>query len=98
MTKEEMLELFEKHNGKYIKFEDYVKNPLSKRPDLHAFLLMDKLVPGNGDIISAAEHDEFYIDIDPEELAENITEEQIIELVACGVGYTSEYDCFYMFT
>lgn len=98
MQKEEMLELFEKHNDKYVQFEEHVKNPLSKRPDLHVFLLIDKLVPGNTDIISAAEHDVFYIDVDPEELAKDITEEQIIELVACGVSYTSAYDCFYMFT
>lgn len=96
MTSDELQALFETHDDKYTKFEEYVKNPLSKRPDLHAFLLLDKLVPGDRDIISASEHDEFYIDIDLEELAEKITEEQVIELIACGAIYSSEYDCLYM--
>lgn len=76
---------------------DSVINKSSKRSDLHAFILLDKLIPIKQDIISAAEHDVVYLGVDIEELAKVITEEQIVELVACGVSYDSSIDCLYMF-
>lgn len=85
--------IFEKHNNEYIKF-DQVQNKRSGRPDLHAFLLLDELFPGNTDMISASEHDEVYLSIDEEQI-ETLTEEQIIELVRCGVRYDGE--CLLMF-
>ena len=73
-----------------------IENKRSERPDIHAFLLLDELVPGTRDMISAAEHDEFYLDVGVEELVKVITEEQVIELRRCGVHW-SEYDCLVMF-
>lgn len=87
-------DLFEKNIDEHCKFEN-LKNPRSKRPDLHAFLLLDELQPNNRDIIMAAEHDEIYLEIDLETLI--ITEEQVIELLQCGVSYDSSRNCFYMF-
>ncbi len=90
-------ELFEKYNEKeYLKF-DRIKNKLSDRMDVHAFILLDRLVPGKFDIISAAEHDEIFLQVDIEKLSEVITEEQYIDLIRCGVMYSSEYDCLMMF-
>jgi len=96
MTTEEMAALWEKHNDQFLMFEQ-VKNPLSGRPDINAFLLLDQLVSGSRDIISSAEHDEIWVNIDVEKLAEVIVEEQIIELIRCGVRYDSAFDSLAMF-
>jgi hypothetical protein len=42
------------------------KTSCRKRPDLHAFLLLDRLVPGDHDMITAATHDEFFLGVSPE--------------------------------
>lgn len=77
---------------------DRVKEKLSNRPDLHAFILLDKLCPGNDDIISASSHDEFYFSIEPYDLCEAATDEQLIDLHRCGVRYDSDNDCLCMFS
>ena len=96
MTTKQLVKLFEKYHDDFLKFEDF-KNPYCKRPDLCAFLLLDKLVPGESDIVSAAEHDEIYLDVDMKALAKAATEEDIQGLVRCGVRYSDEYDCLVMF-
>lgn len=89
--------MFEKHEDiEFLKF-DRVDNKLSNRPDLHAFMLIDSLVPGNTDMISASEHDEICLEVSPKELVEVATEEQIIDLVRCGIRYDDEYDSLCMF-
>ena len=89
-------DIFEKHNDEYLKFERVV-NPLHPRSDLAGFLLLDKIAPGTNDMISAAEHDEFFLDVDMEGFKKVATEENIITLIRCGIRYSSEYDCFCMF-
>lgn len=82
--------VFDKFDDEYLKF-DRVENKLSQRPDLHAFLLLDSLIPGDRDIVAYAVHDEIFLEIDIDELAESaITEEQVRDLVRCGVR---ESDC-----
>jgi hypothetical protein len=88
---------FEKHDDEYIKFEN-IKDPPCKRPDLCAFLLLDRLLPGDQDIVSASEHDEIYLKIEPEELAKVATSEDILYLTRCGVRYDSDTDSLAMFT
>jgi hypothetical protein len=95
MKLKEMVKLFEKHGEEYLQFE-LVEKPLHSRPDLAAFLLLDQLVPGKNDMVSASEHDEFFLSVDVEEVAKVITEEQIVTLIRCGIRYSS-YDCFCMF-
>ena len=89
---------FKKYNeNDYLKFE-LVKNKRSTRADLHAFLLLDELVPGTHDIVSYAEHDEIFLSIDARDLEKaGISEEQIHELVCCGVMYDAENDSLSMF-
>lgn len=48
-------------------------------------------------MVSYAEHDEIFLDIKPEQLAKVATEEQIKDLVTCGVRINKEYDCLAMF-
>jgi len=87
---------FEQFSDDYIKFER-VENKRSSRPDLHAFLLLNELVPGTNDMVSAAEHDEIFLSVEPEELNKVATDEQILELVRCGIRYNSSHDCLCMF-
>jgi|ERR1700722_1029659 len=100
MTLEEMEALWRKHDDEFGKFS-IIQNKLASRKDLHALIVLDKILPhkeGGDDIISAAEHDQFWLAIDVNELAEVITEEQIIELIRCGVFYDSEVDVLSFFT
>ena len=89
--------VYEKHTDKeFLKF-DRVTDRQSERPDLHAFLLLDKLVPGTRDIVTAAEHDEIWLDVNIDELSVALTEEQMIELIRCGVRYDKSTDSLAMF-
>lgn len=90
-------ERFEQFEAEYIKFER-IEHKLSSRTDLHAFLLLNSLQPGTGDMISASEHDEFWLDINCEQLAAVITDEQIRDLVRCGVRYDEDLDSLCMFS
>lgn len=89
--------MFEEFEEEYIKF-DRIDNPPSKRPDICAFLLIEKLLPGNGNMISASEHDEIYLDIDCEEFEKIATKEDIVYLARCGVHYDEDMESLTMFT
>jgi len=96
MNIEEFEEAFEEYSEEeFLEFER-VENKLSKRADIHAFLLLDRLCPSNISIVSGAEHDMIYLSVESDELSKVITREQILELSRCGVGYSSSSD-LYMF-
>lgn len=98
MTLEEMGELFEKHGEIEQSWFDRVTEKSSKRHDLHAFILLDKLVPGHSQpIIGAAAHDEIFLHVDANRLASVITEDLVIELLRCGVFFDPECDSLAMF-
>jgi len=80
--------LFDKYHDEYLEF-DRVENKRSTRPDLHAFLLLDELFPGNKDIISSAGHDQIWLGIETEDI-EKLTQDQILELTRCGVMYDED--------
>lgn len=61
-------------------------------------LLLDELQPGEMDIISAAEHDEFWLDIDVDSLSAVITHDQCVELQRCGIRYDEGRDSLAVFT
>lgn len=101
MTEQDVIGLFRKHED-----EEYIKDKriaperrLHRRPDINAFLLLDRLLGGEGtrDIICAAEHDEFFLDAGPESIAERATEEDIVDLIRCGVRYDGSHGGFAMF-
>lgn len=96
MTLEEMIAVFKEIGDEYLEF-DRVEHKLSARPDLHAFLLLDQLVPDAQDMVCAAEHDVVYLQPDATELANKLTRQQIIDLCRCGVRYSSEHECLCMF-
>jgi hypothetical protein len=89
-------ELFDKYDSDHLKF-DRVENKLHHRADICAFLLLDKLLPRNRDMIQAASHDEIFLDANLEELAKVATEDDILMLTRCGVHYDSDTDSLSMF-
>ena len=91
-------ELFEKHEGEFLKFDRVpIGLRLSTRKDIHAFILLDKLVPGSSRMVSGAEHDEIFLGVGADQLAEVATEEDIIDLIRCGVFISKEFDGLAMF-
>ena len=89
MTRDELVELLnDRSEDDFLKF-DRVQNKLSKRPDLHAFLLLDSLLPGTSDIVAGAMHDQIWLCSNVDDLAEVISVEQVKDLVRCGVMYDS---------
>jgi len=99
MSVEQLSATFDKYEDEYIQFKN-VANKRSRRPDMHAFIVLDELLPGDGkgDLISAAEHDQFFLDIEPEALARVATEEIILDLVRCGVSFDEENESLFLFT
>ncbi len=99
MSVEQLSATFDKYEDEYIQFQN-VANKRSRRPDMHAFIVLDELLPGDGkgDLISAAEHDQFFLDIEPEALARVATEEIILDLVRCGVSFDEENESLFLFT
>lgn len=97
MTTDQLRDLFEKHGEEFLKFDLAGRTGVT-RPDLAAFILLDQLCPASGDIVSGANHDEIYLNIEVEELAKVITEDQVIELIRCGVRYDDQDGVLCMFT
>jgi hypothetical protein len=100
MTVEELQELLDGDSNmdEFLKFDRVVgERRLSNRPDLCAFLLLDSLVPGTSDMVSAAEHDQIWLDVDLEKLAAVITREDVDTLRRCGVVCDSETESLFMF-
>lgn len=99
MTLEEMKVVFENHAEDPMDVRRFglIKNPQSYRPDLCGLMMLDRLVPGKRDIISAGEHDQVWLNVDLAKLAEVVTEEDIMNLLRCGIWYDSEGGSLSMF-
>ncbi len=91
MTIDELETTFERHAdaGEYIQFER-IEKPRHPRPDICAFLMLHDLLPGTRDMVSAAEHDEIWLDIDLEALAAVVTDSIVRDLVRCGVHLSDD--------
>jgi hypothetical protein len=87
---------FEKLDDVNPKFKD-IANKLSSRPDIHALILLNQLTPGDSDMVSAAEHDQIWLDVEIDKLALVVTVEQLEELYACGVYYDPDVESLFMF-
>lgn len=90
MTENQLEEFFEKHSDEFVEFER-IQNPKHTRPDLCAMLIISEiqsrysLEKRFSKMVSWSGHDEIYLDVDVEEISEYITEEEIIDLIRCGV-------------
>lgn len=92
-----MHELFEKHNDEFLEFKRIPKTDRpSERPDLCAFLYLDKLFPGKRDMVCSAEHDEIWLDVESKHL-KKLSENDVIYLTRCGVRWDSNNDSLAMF-
>lgn len=89
-------DLFIEFETEFLKF-DRIEDKLSTRPDLHAFILLDKLVSGTKNLVSCATHDEIYLSVEPKDLAKVATQDQLRDLHRCGVRHSITYDCLEMF-
>lgn len=81
-------QVFEKHHDQSLKFEK-VEVKRSKRADLHAFLLLDELFPGDCDIVAEVIHDQIFLGVEENDF-EKLTEKQVVELIRCGVFYDED--------
>jgi hypothetical protein len=89
-------DLFKEYGDEFLEF-DRVVNKRSMRRDLHVFIILDELFPGNDRIVSAAEHDEIFLCVTPDELAAVATKEQVLELIRAGLRYDRSTDSLAMF-
>ena len=91
-------ERFAQFESEFLKFEK-VEGKRTNRADLHAFIVLDELLPDarGRDIVSGAEHDQICLNIDLVDLDNKATDDHILELVRCGVFISSEYECLSMF-
>ena len=76
--------MFDEFEDEFLKFERVVEK-FSQRSDLHAFILLDKLFPGELCMVSGADHDEIYLEPSPEELLKVASKDQLRDLHRCGV-------------
>lgn len=87
---------FDAADGEYLKF-NRIENPPHQRPDIAAFIRLHELCPRPRDMVCAAEHDQIFLDISPDELATVATQEDITFLHRCGVRLDTSTDSLAMF-
>lgn len=98
MSTKSLEERFDAFDEDYLDFTA-IEAPRHRCADLCAFLMLADLLPNlSGDIITASEHDEFYLGVDCGELNEVATDDQLRDLARCGIRYSVEYDCLCMFS
>lgn len=97
MDKKRLLQLFKNYNEQDKLSFTNISNKLSDNKHLHAFLLLQSLVPSKRDIIAKADYDAVYLDFVAEDILDVITEAQIEELAACGVNYDDTNDFLHIY-
>jgi hypothetical protein len=91
VTLEERFQQFSDHYREF----DRIEAPLSRRPDLHALLLLDEIVPEvDKGILGESTHEFIFLNIDMSAFAYDVTDDQILELVRCGVRIEGGFLCF----
>lgn len=101
MTYDELENFFQIHHNQFLKSEN-IKNRKHSRPDLCAFLIFDEIQSrieeskSSDNIVTHAEHEIIYLDINPENILSVITESDILDLIRCGVCFNSDESCFTM--
>jgi len=88
MIVSKMQELFTKHDHEFVEFKR-IKNALHPSRDFNGMFLLSSLNKDHKSskekLISWAESDVIGFNVDVDTIAKNITEEQIITLIRCGV-------------
>lgn len=91
-----LAERFIQFKAEFCKFR-LVENKLASRGDLHGMILLNQLCPAYGDIIEAAEHDRIWFNVDVDKLNMVASDEQVKDLIRCGVMYDTELDSLAMY-
>jgi hypothetical protein len=91
----ERWELVTRYGEEYGKF-DHVLHKLSKRPDVHAIMMLDKLFDGSSAMIVGSYSDEIWFDVHDDAI-KSLTDDQIIELSRCGVRHDQKTQSLCMF-
>ena len=107
MTKKQFLKLFDlisndEERDEFLKDERIKpERRLHSRCDMNAFLLLDSLSTRKAgkrmDIVCRADYDEIWLEITPGDVAKNATEEDIADLIRCGVRMDDDDETFCMF-
>lgn len=94
----ELNDRFALFDDEYLKF-DRIESPVHELPDMCAFLMLHKLAPvkRGRDMVCGAEHDEIYLATNCEALNASASDDDIRDLVRCGVRYDEENDSLCMF-
>lgn len=97
MTKERMIEIFNQLADEPI--FPKVSEQLSHRRDLNGMMILANLFPEPTqlDFICCAEHDQIWFDVDINQLAERATEQQILDIMRCGIWFDSNIESLTMF-
>lgn len=86
MTEEQVDALFKKHKKEYLKTDRLA--PGVEPADARAIVILSKYCIGP--VIAGAEHDEVFLAVDGNKFCQNTSEEEIVELIRCGVMNSEE--------
>ncbi len=89
-------EFFELHNDEHGKFE-HIEKPLNQRADICLLLLLDQLIPGKNNLIVRSNRYEIIFDIDIEDFSKKVNVNQLLNMIRCGLCYSSSDSCLYKF-
>lgn len=99
-------EVFEKYEDEFMKFER-IENPRHPVRDVCGFIMLDEIAPKfyqseqykhqRENMVAWVKHDQIWLTTNTEELANKATEEQIRDLLRCGVFYDSDTESLSMF-
>ena len=95
-------EVFLKHSDKYAEFDGMDKdspNRLHSSPDICGLLILDRLAPittWNTSRILLCNGSGAYLRVDLEVLTESATEQDVEDLLRCGIRYSIGYDHLYL--
>ncbi len=95
MTRDEFVTLLNKECNDRCDIPE--EKRLSKRNDMHAFILLDRLAPMRYPMVAAAEHDQIWLGVDVDAVAAAVTEEDVRQLAACFVHYDDDVSSLSMF-
>jgi hypothetical protein len=99
LTQAQMEHFFEAHGDEFMEFDRIprARRLPTGRPDLHAFLLLDKALPGVSAIVAAAEQGEIFLNVELDKLASVATHELLLDLIRCGVRMEAEEERLALF-
>jgi hypothetical protein len=95
----EIAQRWERVNDDFLLFDRVPESDrLFSSPDLCAWALLDKKFPAERqqDMVSAAEHDEIWLRIMPEQITQ-LTDNEILYLTRCGVRYDDDTETLCMY-